>query len=127
MINVPPDVSSDAVATAPAFPVALVSDVIAAAVAVPLFDAPKGFGVVKGSVATIAPGEPIVPVRRKCRFALVAVPYSFEMCRPLLYAEGEGLIYICYHAIHPIHSNREILLKYVLPRHSATCKPHKFR
>jgi hypothetical protein len=57
---VPPEVSSVAVATGEALPVALVSLVIALAVAVPDELAPKAVDD-KGNVATAVPGEPTVP------------------------------------------------------------------
>jgi len=66
MTTVPPDVSSVAVATGLALPVALVSLVMALAVAVPVADAPKAVAD-SGSVATTVPGEPTVPVRRNFR------------------------------------------------------------
>jgi hypothetical protein len=67
MISVPPDVWSEALATAEALPVALVSLPIAPAVAVPEDDAPKAVAA-RVKFATIVPGEPIVPDRRnfKC-------------------------------------------------------------
>jgi hypothetical protein len=68
--TVPPDVSSVAVATAEAFPAALVSLVIALAVAVPLEDAANAVDD-KGSVAAAVPGAPIVPDVRNFRFPLV--------------------------------------------------------
>jgi hypothetical protein len=63
MTTVPPEVSSVAVATAEAFPVALVSLLIALAVAVPDDEAPNAVAE-RLSVATAVPGEPTVPVRR---------------------------------------------------------------
>lgn len=70
--TVPPDVSSVAVATADALPVALVSDVIAFAVAVPLLDAPKAVAD-SGNVATAVPGAPTVPLKRNLRFPEVPI------------------------------------------------------
>jgi len=58
--NVAPDVCRDAFATAEALPVALVSDVIAFAVATPLDAAPNAVAL-SGSVATAVPGAPMVP------------------------------------------------------------------
>jgi hypothetical protein len=67
--TVPPDVSSVAVATAEAFPVALVSEVIALAVAVPDDDAPNAVAD-SGKVATAVPSEPMVPASRNFRLPL---------------------------------------------------------
>lgn len=61
--TVPAFVSSVAVATGDALPVALVSLEIALAVAVPELEAPKAVAD-KLSDATIAPGAPTVPVSR---------------------------------------------------------------
>lgn len=60
MTTVPPDVSSVAVATEDALPVALVSLVIAFAVAVPVDAAPNAVAD-SDSVATAVPGDPTVP------------------------------------------------------------------
>lgn len=70
--TVPPDVSSVAVATGEAFPAALVSDVIAFAVAVPLDAAPKAVAL-KGNVATTVPGEPKVPDNLNFKLPLVPI------------------------------------------------------
>ena len=70
--TVPPLVSSVAVATGEALPVAFVSLVIAFAVAVPELDAPKAVAD-SGSVATAVPGEPTVPLKRNLRFPLVPI------------------------------------------------------
>ncbi len=67
MTTVPPDVSSVAVATADALPVALVSEVIAFAVAVPVELAPNAVALSE-SVATAVPGELTVPVSRNLSF-----------------------------------------------------------
>ena len=64
--NVPPDVCSAALATAEALPAALVSDVIALAVAVPVDDAAKAVAD-NGNVATTAPGAATVPVSLKVK------------------------------------------------------------
>lgn len=69
--TVPPLVSSVAVATGEALPVAFVSLVIALAVAVPVEDAPKAVADSE-RVATAVPGEPTVPVRRN--FSLPLAP-----------------------------------------------------
>jgi hypothetical protein len=61
-----------AVATAEAFPVALVSEVIALAVAVPDEDAPNAVAD-RGRVATAVPGAPTVPVSRNLRFPLAPI------------------------------------------------------
>lgn len=58
--TVPADVSSVAVATGDALPVALVSDVIALAVAVP-DDESANASALSGNVATAVPGAPTVP------------------------------------------------------------------
>lgn len=71
--TVPPDVSRVAVATGEALPVALVSLVIALAVAVPEDEAPKAVAESE-RVATAVPGDPTVPVRRN--FSLPDVPIS---------------------------------------------------
>lgn len=65
----PPLVSSVAVATAEALPVALVSLVMALAVAVPLDDAPKAVAD-SGQVAAAVPGDPMVPLVRNLRLPL---------------------------------------------------------
>ena len=70
--TVPADVSSVAVATAVALPVALVSDVIALAVAVPVADAPKAVAL-NGHVATAVPGVPTVPVSLNFKFPLAPI------------------------------------------------------
>lgn len=72
MISVPPEVSSEALATAEALPVAFVSDVMALAVAVPEDDAANAVDE-SGSVATAVPGEPIEPLRRNLRLPLVLI------------------------------------------------------
>ena len=64
--NVPPDVCRAALATGEALPAALVSDVIALAVAVPVDDAENAVAD-KGNVATTAPGAPTVPVNLKVK------------------------------------------------------------
>ena len=71
--TVPPLVSSVAVATGEALPVALVSLVIELAVAVPDEDAPKAVADSE-RVATTVPGEPTVPARRN--FSLPLEPIS---------------------------------------------------
>ena len=63
MTSVPPDVSSEAVATGEALPVALVSLVIEFAVAVPLLDAANAVAL-NDKVETAVPGDPTVPVSR---------------------------------------------------------------
>jgi hypothetical protein len=69
----PPEVWSVAKATGDALPVALVSEVMALAVAVPPDDAPNAVAD-KGSVATAVPGEPTVDGEmRKTRFPLVLI------------------------------------------------------
>ena len=73
MTSVPPDVSSEAVATGEALPVALVSLVIEFAVAVPLLDAANAVAL-NDKVATAVPGEPTVPVSRN--FSLPDAPIS---------------------------------------------------
>ena len=65
--TVPPEVCNVAVATADALPVALVSEVIALAVAVPEDEAPKAVAE-SGSVATAVPSAPIVPLVLNTRF-----------------------------------------------------------
>jgi hypothetical protein len=64
--TVPPEVSSVAVATGEALPVAFVSDVIAFAVAVPDDDAPNAVAD-SGNVATAVPGADTVPVSLNLR------------------------------------------------------------
>lgn len=71
--TVPPDVCRVAVATAEALPAALVSEVIALAVAVPDELAPKAVAD-NGNVATAVPGEPTVPVNLRTK--LPEVPIS---------------------------------------------------
>jgi len=70
--TVPPDVWSVAVATGDALPVAAVSDVMVAAVAVPVADAPKAVAD-KLSVATTVPGAPTVPVKRNASLPLAPI------------------------------------------------------
>ena len=70
--TVPPEVSNVAVATADALPVALVSEVIALAVAVPEDDAANAVAD-SGSVATAVPGALTVPDRRNFRFPEVPI------------------------------------------------------
>lgn len=65
--TVPPDVSSVAVATAEALPAALVSEVMALAVAVP-DDASPNASADNGNVATAVPGAPTFPVSLNLRF-----------------------------------------------------------
>lgn len=72
MTTVPPDVSSVAVATGEALPVAFVSLVIALAVFVPLDAAPKAVAD-SGSVATAVPGAPTVPVSLNLRLPLAPI------------------------------------------------------
>ena len=71
--TVPPDVSSVAVATGEAFPVAFVSLVIAFDVAVPDEDAPNAVAL-NDRVAAAVPGAPTVPVKRS--FNLPDAPMS---------------------------------------------------
>lgn len=71
LTTVPPDVSSVALATGEALPVALVSLVIALAVAVPPDAAANGVAD-NVSVAAAVPGEPTVPDRRN--FSLGEAP-----------------------------------------------------
>jgi len=71
--TVPPDVCSVAKATGLALPVALVSLVIAFAVAVPL-DADPNAVALKGSVATAVPGDPTEDgLMRNTRLPLVLI------------------------------------------------------
>lgn len=70
--SVPPEVWRDALATGEALPVALVSEVMALAVAVPVDEAPKAVAD-SGRVATAVPGEPMVPESRKTRLPLVLI------------------------------------------------------
>lgn len=70
--TVPPEVCNVAVATGDALPVALVSDVIVFAVAVPVEEAPKAVDD-NGSVATAVPGEVTVPVSRNTKLPLVLI------------------------------------------------------
>lgn len=65
--TVPAEVCKVAVATGEAFPVALVSLVIALAVAVPVTESPKP-SALRLRVATTVPGELTVPVSRKANF-----------------------------------------------------------
>lgn len=70
--TVPPLVSSVAVATGDALPVALVSLVIALAVAVPLELAPNAVAD-NGNVAAAVPGDDTVPLSRNFRFPLAPI------------------------------------------------------
>lgn len=81
--TVPPDVSSVAVATGLALPAALVSLVIAFAVAVPLADAAKAVAL-SAKLATEVPGAPTVPEslnRRRPDAAISAVTASVAALR----------------------------------------------
>jgi hypothetical protein len=66
-LTVPPAVSSVALATGEALPVAFVSLVMVAAVAVPLDEDPKAVAD-SVSVDTAVPGDAAVPLRRKTSF-----------------------------------------------------------
>jgi hypothetical protein len=72
MTTVPAEVSRVAVATAEALPVALVSEVIAFAVAVPEEDAAKAVAL-RGKVATAVPGAPTVPDSRSFKLPLAPI------------------------------------------------------
>jgi hypothetical protein len=73
MMAVPPEVCKVANATADALPAALVSLVIALAVAVPVDDAPKAVAD-KGKVATAVPGAAMVEGEiRNTKFPLVPI------------------------------------------------------
>lgn len=70
--TVPADVSSVAVATGEALPVALVSLVMALAVATPDEASPNA-SALKASVATAVPGAPTVPVSLNFRLPLAPI------------------------------------------------------
>jgi hypothetical protein len=70
--TVPPDVCRVAAATAVAFPVAFVSEVMAFAEAVPPEEAAKPVAD-KLRVATAVPGAPTEPARRKTNFPLAPI------------------------------------------------------
>ena len=70
--TVPPEVCNVAVATGEALPVALVSAVMALAVAVPVEEAAKAV-VLKESVATTVPGALTVPVNRNASLPEVLI------------------------------------------------------
>ena len=72
MTTVAPLVSSVAVATGEALPVAFVSLVIEFAVAVPLDEAPNAVAD-NGSVATAVPGAPTEPVNLNTKLPLVLI------------------------------------------------------
>lgn len=85
--TVPAPVSSVAVATADALPVALVSLVMLFAVMTPEEAAPNA-GLPNDSVATAVPGLAAVPVRRKTSFAVVLRVESTRSATVLRNATG---------------------------------------